>query len=571
MENQHQKAIELLGQSPLFAHLMHGELDRLAALFQPVYFHADEVIFSSGASSEALYLVYEGKVELVSEDDFHLSTLMIGDIFGEEAFLFDDPRFYNAIARSEITLLQFSVDHYYIISEHLSGIEDKLEVLINSRKLSTHVELPWLQRDEHVHVITRRHPAILWGKLILPILLGLTALIGSGLLQTIWMPERSFGWLLLAIEFPFSIFWLIWRIYDWRNDYFIVTNKRVVWIEKIALIYESRQEAPLRTIMSVGLHRSQLGRIFDFADVVVMTYVGTIRLQNLKYAEAIERLIESYWHRSESFDRLDEAQAMAEKLDEKLELPWDDTREAPAISQDDEGQDRITEDLDGEEQDSRFFPWLFSDFIRLRFETGGAVVYRKHWFILIKKIWLPLILSFISFGALASRIGGLFTFLELSTAIIILFSIMLVCVFWMIYQYADWRNDVFKITLDQIIDIDRKPLGRIRHRSAPLENILSIEYKRQGFWGFLFNFGTVFITVGNMKLSFDHVYDPSEVQQDVFYRMGERLEKIRKFEIASERERFSDWIAGYHERAERYRKMLEEKTHFEFDDQNPSV
>jgi hypothetical protein len=129
-----------------------------------------------------------------------------------------------------------------------------------------------------------------------------------------------------------------------------------------------------------------------------------------------------------------------------------------------------------------------------------------------------------------------------------------------IYQYADWRNDIFKITLEQIIDIDRKPLGRMRHRSAPLENILSIEYKRQGFWGFVFNFGTVFITVGNMKLSFDHVYNPSEVQQDIFYRMGERLEKVRRFEIANERERFSDWIAGYHKRTEHYRKMLDEQS-----------
>ncbi len=168
--------------------------------------------------------------------------------------------------------------------------------------------------------------------------------------------------------------------------------------------------------------------------------------------------------------------------------------------------------------------------------------------------------SIISFAALAGRIGGLITFLDLTTAIIILFSVMVICVLWMIYHYADWRNDVFKITLDQIIDIDRKPLGRIRHRSAPLENILSIEYKRQGFWGFIFNFGTVYITVGNMKLSFDHVYNPSEVQQDIFYRMGERLEKIRKFEIASERERFSDWIAGYHKKAEHYRKMLEEQS-----------
>ncbi|MFW5714419.1 MAG: hypothetical protein ACOCYU_07095, partial [Brevefilum sp.] len=107
-------------------------------------------------------------------------------------------------------------------------------------------------------------------------------------------------------------------------------------------------------------------------------------------------------------------------------------------------------------------------------------------------------------------------------------------------------NDIFKVTLEQIIDLDRKPLGKVRRRSAPLENVLSIEYERQGFWGFLFNFGTVTIIVGNMHLTFDHVYNPSEVQQDIFYRMGERLEHLRQFEIDSERERVSEWISSYH-------------------------
>ena len=64
--------------------------------------------------------------------------------------------------------------------------------------------------------------------------------------------------------------------------------------------------------------------------------------------------------------------------------------------------------------------------------------------------------------------------------------------------------------------------------------------------GVIFNFGTVTITVGNTELTFDHVYNPSEVQQDIFYRMGERIEKKRQYEIDTERDRVSEWIASYH-------------------------
>jgi hypothetical protein len=39
------------------------------------------------------------------------------------------------------------------------------------------------------------------------------------------------------------------------------------------------------------------------------------------------------------------------------------------------------------------------------------------------------------------------------------------------------------------------------------------------------------------------------VQEDIFYRMGERLETVRQFEIDAERERFSEWIATYHRKA----------------------
>jgi len=555
MEIEQQKIIELLNQSPLFAHLKENELVWLAGFFQPSVIRAGEAIFNSGDSSEMMYLVLEGQVDLISENGSVLSPMKVGDIFGEEALLYDDPRFYRAVAQTNSILLQLIVDQYLMISEELSGVEEKLEVLIKSRKLSVRVDLPWLQEDEHVHVITRRHPAILWARLVMPTLIGFVTILGAILTQKFWFPERPYGWILMAVAIPLTIFWLVWRFFDWRNDYFIVTSKRVVWIEKVALIYESRQEAPLRTIMSVGLQRSQIGRIFDFADVVVMTYVGTIRLRDLKRAESIESLIESYWHRSESFDRLDESQAMDQKLNEKLELPWDDTQETHISRSEIKDQEHAEET-----QEPGFFTWLFSDFIRLRFESSGAIIYRKHWFILIEKIWLPLILSLITLAALGGRLAGLLTFFDITTAVILLFMVLLVCILWVIYQYADWRNDVFKVTMDQIIDIDRKPLGRIRRRSAPLENILSIEYERQGFWGFLFNFGTVYITVGNMKLSFDHVYNPSEVQQDIFYRMGERLEKIRRFEIETERERFSDWIASYHQKTENYQKLLDNQS-----------
>lgn len=547
MEIEPRHIIDILEHVPLFSHLGDLDLSQWAGLFQAVHFSDGEIIFDVDGSSEAMFIIFEGRVKLELESDEDIDTfayLHAGDLFGEESLLFDDPRYYRAIASGDTILLKLDVNHYTYLREDYPGVDDKLDVLIQSRYLSTRVPLPWKHKDEYVHVITRRHKALLLKKLAPPFVFSISGVILSFLSITRWFPERVYGWIGLGFTLLVGLLWGIWAFIDWCNDYFIVTNKRVVWIEKVAFIYESRQEAPLRTIMSVGLNRSRIGSLLGFADVVVQTYVGTIRLRDLAHADSIGSMIEAYWHRAESLDRRQEAQIMVEKLHEKLDLPWgrdEDTKRNVLFRQ--EQKERVSSEAIKE---PGFLSWLFSDFLRLRYEESGDITYRKHWFLLLKAVWLPLLLSVLILSGIAARLGNLLLFLPITPFLVVMLCSLFICFVWIMYQYADWRNDIFMVTLDQIVDIDRKPLGKVRRRSAPLENVLSIEYERLGFWGFLFNFGTVYISVGNTRLTFDYVYNPSEVQQDIFYRMGERLEKIRQFEVDSERERMSEWIASYH-------------------------
>jgi hypothetical protein len=544
MEIRFDALVEFISQVPIFTTLSLAEVHRLARVFKPFAYEDGDLIFEVDDDSQAMYVVYEGRVALELEpggENHAIAKLNSGDIFGEEALLYDDPRYYRAVASGSVVVLRLDVGDFLSINAALPGVEALLEVSIHSRQLSTRVSLPWLHEDEYVHVMTRRHPAILWSKLLVPILIGVGAVFLGALMQWLWLPEQAYGWITLALGLPVSLVWLFWAYFDWRNDYFIVTNKRVVWIEKVAFIYESRQEAPLRTIMSVGIHRSRMGTALGYGDVVVTTYVGTIRLREIAHTETTATLIESYWHRSETMNRREEAQIMVRKLEEKLDLPVSDQQ---AYEQ--ETTHRGQADEVSETKEPGFFAWLLSDFIRLRYEQDGAITYRKHWFVLIQHMWLPTVLMAFAIAAAVLRLGGELAFLPITTALAVILLIIFAVFLWLLYVYIDWRNDGFMVTLDQIIDLDRKPLGKIRRRSAPLENVLSIEYERTGLWGYLFNFGTVYIVVGTMRLSFDHVYNPSEVQEDIFYRMGERLDKVRQFEIDAERERVSEWIASYH-------------------------
>jgi CRP-like cAMP-binding protein len=544
MQIEHAEVVNILRKTPLFGALDSLTLGRFAGLFRMRSFRDGEVIFDEGGESEAMFIVYDGEVDLAvaEEDGFSaFTTRHRGDFFGEESLLLDDPRYYRAVAVGDGMLLCLDVARYLNFDAPLTGVEEALEVLVASRRLSLNLPLPWLGRDEFVHVIARRHPAILFSRLFGPIVLTLLSLFLSLMMLWFWLPERPYGWILLGVGLPGALAWAVWTYLDWRNDYFVLTNKRVVWIEKVALIYDSRQEAPLRTVMSVGLSQSRMGSLLGYADVVVQTYVGTIRLRELGQANTLARLVETYWRNAEDRNRHEEAEVMDRKLRQKLDgepLPEEETR-ASRMDGFPQGEAPI-------EQEPGFFQWLFSDFIRLRYEANGTITYRKHWFVLVRTTWLPALLLILGLVTFVIRLTGGLLSLPLMPTLIGLGLMMFVVFIWALYQYADWRNDVFQITMDQIIDLDRKPLGQVRRRSAPLENVLSIEYERRGFWGFLFNFGTVYISVGNSRLTFDFVYNPSEVQQDIFYRMGERLDQIRQYEIDAERERVSEWIASYH-------------------------
>jgi len=122
----------------------------------------------------------------------------------------------------------------------------------------------------------------------------------------------------------------------------------------------------------------------------------------------------------------------------------------------------------------------------------------------------------------------------------------------------DWTNDIFQVTPDQIIDIDRTPFGSEQRRSAALENILSTEYQRIGLLGNIFNFGTVYITVGGAKLEFEDVFDPATVQSDIDRRRMARVAGKNAAMAAAERERMAEWLATYHLNSEEFRR--EEQT-----------
>jgi hypothetical protein len=207
-----------------------------------------------------------------------------------------------------------------------------------------------------------------------------------------------------------------------------------------------------------------------------------------------------------------------------------------------------------------------ANWFKLRTENSGTITYRKHWFVLWRQAWQPTILiALVGLGMVGrlvtlARTPGMRLFdaaqvPPVDTTMLVLITLLFAILLWWIYQYLDWRNDIFQVTPDQILDIDRKPFGSEERRAAPLENILSTEAERVGLAGYLLNFGTVYISVGGAHLDFEDVLDPTGVQADIDRRRETRAALRREMEAASERERMSDWLVAYHENEAEFRQQ----------------
>lgn len=98
----------LLSISP-FSELDKKEIENLLSIIHDRIYESNEYIFYQGDPSIAIYIVFEGEIELTSRNSENkkvtLSRYKKSDFFGEMAFIDDEKRFASAKAVRESKLL----------------------------------------------------------------------------------------------------------------------------------------------------------------------------------------------------------------------------------------------------------------------------------------------------------------------------------------------------------------------------------------------------------------------------------------------------------------------------------
>jgi hypothetical protein len=557
--------IAFLRKIHIFSGLGDADLAALAEELEEVNIPKEGVVFKQDTPADGFYMIYGGSVRIVRKQDgkeYQLALLVKNDYFGELALVSNRRRSATVTALQDTSLLFLSRADFQKLFKNHPEIQYNLEVAVKSRQLARRLRFKWLRPDEVVYFLARKHPIMLYQNLVLPVL---ALLVPLSLLYAWLSIAPSFivafagGASLLAIAA-----WIVWLAIDWGNDYYIVTNLRVVWLEKIVGVYDSRQESPLSMVVSVGVEANQIGRILDYGNVIIRTFVGRIVFAFVNHPNQAAKMVEEYWQRTKEAAVSTEKEAMKDSIRRRLGLPIP-PRPAPESDQSDQPTTSVPKPAR-----ASLLKLLGASTLKLRYETGDSVIYRKHWVVLILDAWIPflgtisiLVLFLFRLAQLAFLPGE--AFISLATGLTVdawagALSIALVpFALWLAYRVMDWSNDKFEVTSEQIVDIDRKPFGTESRNAAALENILGTVYERRGLLGNIFNFGTVYITVGGNKLAFEDVIDPATVQSDIDRRRMARQQKKNEAAVAAERERMAEWLVTYHNNAEEFRKASEEE------------
>ncbi len=514
----------------LFKYLSEEELGQILPLFNPISLAKGEVLYRSGFPGRNFFLVVSGKVLLEDEAQKKLVINAQGN-FGSQDLHSGKARSETALALEETILLAVNRRGYFALQSAYPSIKARLSAMKLSERIFQSNEFPWIGDEEIVRFIDRKHINVLYGQLLLPLLFLTLSIVGAVMLRV------NFG-IFLAVTILIAGLWGIWLWLDWKNDFYIVTSERAAWIEKVIWLHDQRREVPLQSILSVNISSTQLQRLFGYGDVIVRTYTGNIPMRNTANPELLLDLIAAEQERAKALalqtDRENINQAIRNRLRlEGAENPLGDVPEFTDLVM--EGGPQLTESITPLQE--------FFNLFRARYELGGVITYRKHPFILLKNSWWLWSLFILLLVAFFGRMVALISWPNLG----VLALLLGVNVLGLAYAFADWANDRFQITDNQVLDLDRKPFGRETKRSALLENILSLDYRRANIIQRIFDFGTVAINVGDTQLDFEFVARPISVQNEIFERYNAVIREKEQAESRRRRDDMVEFLAAYHE------------------------
>lgn len=535
--------ISLLRGHAALSTLTGDQINELVKAAEIKFAARDEVLTRQGEIDGRFFVVIEG--QLRSSDTQATPPRLLnlhppGEIVGTRALSVEGirPRAATVEAETDSIVAVYNKAQWDRLVAMQSGVLEYFKGLERHFEQRAGIDFLGRQPDEVVVAYAKRHVIAFIANLAWPLfflIIALLVVLGDEFLGVTFLSAVTENlWLtVVGIIFPvlLAILLIIYHYLDWRNDEFIVTNKRVIHIERVLLFRMERHEAPLTRIQNVTVKsHGLLDEVVGSRDIEIKTAgAGVIAFAELPRAHEFSEIILQEQARAKARSSAADIASLRRLMGERLRTGPRATSVPPPGRAGVKGLVPV-------------FPRLTFDYFLPRIKeqrtmktgekTETAIVWRKHYFILLGKIILPVlailallylivaaVFSIPVLGVVFGPVAGLVSFLGL-----------LVSFLWYLWQYDGWRRDIYIVTESRIIDVESTPfkLRGEQQREGSFDSIQNIYYKIPNFLYTLINLGDVIIETAagvGKNFTFVKVYAPSLVHEEIFERWDEYQRK----------------------------------------------
>jgi len=440
------------------------------------------------------------------------------------------------------------------------SVQDKILRAAASEQAQVGAPAPSPEGDLALPYKVRKHWVVPFSQLVplAAILFLIVLMMGADILGSMSLPLGIFFLVVFG-------FWALYRFADWLNDTYEVTARAVIHTEKKLFLSAERYEIPLQQIQNVNVSISVIGRYLGFGNVNIDTAAakGKIAFTTIPHPAYVQQLIQQASAQARSGLTVQRRESIRQQIEDQL-YP---ERLKPSIP----GSVLIPPEEATEDGRLRFtrLRALRGWFPRFEIREEGQVIWRKHWINLLQRTGIQFLLFLLSiYLVLSFALASLTATLGMAAVLLppvtwlgfqgwlflmILFLSALAAL-WFIYQYVDWRNDIYIVTDDEVIDVERQlaifPFFFFyteSRKQASLTNVQYVDLKIPNPLAMILNYGNVIVQTAGAEgtLDFLWVSNPRNVHAEILRRLTAFEERKRDREF---QERWGDmprWFETY--------------------------
>lgn len=527
-----EEKLDFLRSIPAFEALTDIELEDLAKITDAYAFERGSVIAYQREVADRAFIVKSGRLEVFEMDNTDSVTrakrVMSGDIL-EELWLVEQGVIWGTIrAATDGEMYTIRYEEFLLfVGDHPSAILDltadtwaELDRSMASDKTPAPTRLN-LSPDELIEYESRRTGLLLLVQLIPALFMTLLFPFGvwflSGLLNLGLLTPARLATLMTLAVIP-GILYGIYKYFDWANDYLLITNKHLIHREfDLGALSGEVLKIPLDQVQSIKLLRpNPIETVLGVGTVQITTAASAkgLKFDYIRQPQEVEKTINIIRQKERTLDAGRTRKEMREMLEGHFsvnpqldEIDVHDSEEAKAA------QARRRRRLRRRGN---------------RVETADAITYGRHWIVFVQEAWWLIFITFLTV------VGGIFwvTQFGLSTVfgVVMLLGLMAETI-GLYFFYEDWTNDLFQVTGDTVIDIDRGPFGFTESRkTAPLANVQNVRAEQKNILATILGYGDVVVdTAGaSADIVFENVKNPQQVQTDIFHKRDLLKSKSRQ-------------------------------------------